>query len=134
VYFACLKTNVHRSTYYRWKAENKEFKTKAEQAERLGRENNCDIAEQALMLNVKDKKMDAIKYVLSHNSPRYKGKQPSQVIIFHKKDIPPEPQEINLTAVFQDIIRKHEEKTKLEEENSKKEVYPDNTKPEQIND
>jgi hypothetical protein len=134
VYFACLKTNVHRSTYYRWKGESEEFKIKAEQAEHLGRANNCDIAEQALMLNVKDKKMDAIKYLLSHNSPKYKGKEPSQVIILHKKDIPPEPQKINLTAIFQEIMKSHEEKRRLEEENNKEEAHSDGTKPESTND
>lgn len=90
VYLSCLKINIHRSTYYRWKGEDKEFNKKAEQAERTGRENNCDIAEHALMLNVKDKKMEAIKYVLGHNSPKYKPKKTSSVTILHKKisDIP----------------------------------------------
>jgi len=85
VYLSCLKINVHRSTYYRWKGEDKEFNKKAEQAERTGRDNNCDIAEHALMLNVKDKKMEAIKYVLGHNSPKYKPKKTSSVMILHKK-------------------------------------------------
>lgn len=85
VYLSCLKINIHRSTYYRWKGEDREFNKKAEQAERTGRENNCDIAEHALMLNVKDKKMEAIKYVLGHNSPKYKPKKTSSVMILHKK-------------------------------------------------
>jgi hypothetical protein len=86
VYLSCLKINVNKATYYRWKKDDKDFRKKSTQAEKLGRESNCDIAEHALMLNVKDRKLDAIKYVLSHNSPRYKGKQTSNVVILHKKE------------------------------------------------
>lgn len=84
VYLACLKLGVDRSTYYRWRNESKKFKSLSDKAMRTGRENNCDIAEHALMLNVKDKKMDAIKYVLSHNSTRYKPKI-RKVIIEHSQ-------------------------------------------------
>lgn len=89
VYLACLKIGIHRSIYYRWKKYDKDFYKKAKEAEHRGRENNCDIAEHALMLNVKDKKMDAIKYVLAHNSSKYKEKRTSNVVILHKKDEPP---------------------------------------------
>jgi len=104
VYLTCLKTNINRSTYYRWKNEDKEFKSKADRAERQGRKNNCDIAEQALMLNVRDKKMDAIKYLLSHHSPRYKTKNSSNVIILHKKDTTPSPPAAR-PQVLVDIIK-----------------------------
>lgn len=88
VYLSCMKVNINKATYYRWLKEDSGFKKKAKQAEKIGRENNCDIAKHALMLNVKDKKMDAIKYVLSHNSPEYKPneKRVSNVMIVHKKD------------------------------------------------
>lgn len=74
VSLSCMKVNVDRSTFYEWKKTDKEFRKEAGEALKLGRENNCDIAEHALMLNVKDKKMDAIKYVLSHQSKTYKPK------------------------------------------------------------
>lgn len=89
VYLSCLKVNIGKATYYRWIKDDKNFKKAAKQAEKIGRENNCDIAEHALMLNVKDKKMDAIKYQLSHNSPIYKAKQTSNVIILHRKEEQP---------------------------------------------
>ena len=127
VYFACLKTNVHRSTYYRWKKENEGFKIKAEQAEHIGRENICDVAEQALMANIKERKMDAIKYLLGHNSPRYKNRQTSNVVILHKKDIPLKPQEINLTEVFQKIQQIGQ---KSDEGHSRPEIHPDDGGPE----
>ena len=87
VTISCLKSGVNRSTLYRWKQQSDEFKESAELAERIGRENNCDIAEQSLLLKVKEKDLGAIKYLLSHNSPKYKGKETSNVVIVHKKEL-----------------------------------------------
>ncbi len=83
VFSACLKSGIDKSTYYRWLEKDKGFSKQAKRAVRLGRTNIIDIAEHALLLNVKDKKMDAIKYVLSHNSPRYRQKTDSKVTIQH---------------------------------------------------
>ncbi len=84
VYLSCLKVGIGRSTLYRWKETDVDFKKLADKSTYRGRENICDIAEHALLLNVKEKKMDAIKYVLSHNSQRYQQKQTSNVVILHK--------------------------------------------------
>lgn len=83
VYVACLKLNISRATFYRWREENKEFRMKSDKAIRHGRENNCDFAEHALMRNIKDGKLDAIKYQLSHNSSRYRSNKPTKVILEH---------------------------------------------------
>lgn len=84
VYSSCLKIGINKATYYRWKKEDKEFSKLAIKAEKTGRENMCDIAEHALMQNVKERKMDAIKYALAHNSTRYKPKI-RKVIIEHSQ-------------------------------------------------
>ena len=84
VYIASMKIGIHRDSHYRWKKEDKEYAKQATLAEKRGRENNCDVAEHALMINVKEKKMDAIKYVLSHNSPKYRIKRDSKVILEHR--------------------------------------------------
>ena len=106
VWSSCLKLNIHRSTYYRWKETNKEFRRLANTMERHGRENMCDIAKHALMLNVKDKKMDAIKYVLSHLDPPFKRKQTSNVVILHKKDIIPNVPQKTLEDMLEDYADK----------------------------
>ncbi len=80
---SCMKVGVDRSTFYRWGEKNKKFKVDADKAITIGRENNNDVAEHALMIKVKEKDMTAIKYQLSHNSARYKPK-PSTVNINHK--------------------------------------------------
>jgi len=101
VYIACLKVGICRATFYRWKNDNKEFKKKADQAIQQGRENSCDIAEHSLILKAKEKNMDAIKYLLSHNSPRYKRPKTTNVIIDHRTN--------RTSSLF--------DQTKLDEEN-----------------
>ena len=71
VSLSCAKIGMDKSTFYRW-LKNKAFKKRAELAIDHGRETNCDIAESSLIVQVKKGRMDAIKYLLSHNSPRYK--------------------------------------------------------------
>lgn len=87
IFLSCLKTNIGRSTFHRWKNEDKEFSKKADRAEQQGRLNNCDIGEHTLMLKVKEKDLGAIKYLLGHNSPRYRAKKISNVVILHKKGV-----------------------------------------------
>lgn len=82
---ACLKTGISRATFYRWKKKNKQFADWVAEVIRNGRENMCDLAEQALLMNLRDKKMDAIRYVLSNNSPRYKPRRDSKVILEHRR-------------------------------------------------
>ena len=116
VYLSCLKININRSTYYRWKKNDKEFRKKANQAERLGRENNCDIAEHALMLKVKEKDMSAIKYVLDNNSKKYKRKQISNVVILHKKGVPP-------SVIPEESFEEFEEREEREEHKKALGIY-----------
>ncbi len=85
VSLSCIKTGIDKSTYYRWCKEDKDFHKQAKLAERQGRENMSDAAEHSLMLLVKEKRLEAIKYVLSHNSPRYKPKK-KNVILTHRTE------------------------------------------------
>lgn len=84
VSFACSKTGVGRTTYYQWRKKDGDFRDKAALAIRNGRENISDVAEQALMMLVRDKNLPAIKYVLGHNSPRYQSRKPTRVILEHR--------------------------------------------------
>ncbi|MBI2473992.1 hypothetical protein HYV70_05575 [Candidatus Uhrbacteria bacterium] len=81
---SCRKVNIVRSTIYRWKKGDKEFAKKLREAEKLGRENLCDLAEHSLALLVKEKNLQAIKYVLTHNSKRYRPRYDSKVILEHR--------------------------------------------------
>jgi len=107
VYYSCAKVGINRATFYRWRQEDKKLKKLANMAIRNGRANACDIAEHALLLNVKDRKMEAIKYTLSHNSPRYKPQRTSRVIIEHhsSEKIPIVP-----SRTIEDILKDDEMK------------------------
>jgi len=110
VYLSCLKINVDKATYYRWKQNSKKFCERAEEAERIGRSNLCDVAENYLFTNVKKGDQRAIEYVLSHNSEIYKHKTDTNVYMYHKKDLPlpPIPQK-----TLEDIIDEHGENIKI---------------------
>jgi hypothetical protein len=109
VWFSCLKSGIHRSTYYRWIKEDKKFKKLAEKTINHGRENICDIAEHALMVNVKNQEMSAIKYVLGHLCPRYKNNRNRNVVILHKKEIIPGQSD---QKTLEDIIQEADEDIK----------------------
>lgn len=72
VWFSCSKLGIGRATYYRWKEKCPSFKIEAEEAECLGRQNMGDIADAALLKNVKNGSQRAIEYALGHNSERYR--------------------------------------------------------------
>lgn len=78
----CRKIGIAPATFYRWKKGDSGFRKKVQQAEQIGRRNMTDVAEQALMLKVKEKDLGAIKWVLSHNSERYKPKN-KKIILEH---------------------------------------------------
>jgi len=105
IFVACAKVGINRTTPYQWEKKNKKFKKQFREAIRIGRANTCDIAEHTLMINVKKGKMEAIKYQLSHNSPRYKPKR-TNVVIEHKKisDVSPvEP------LSYEDLVTEYKE-------------------------
>lgn len=87
ILMSCLKYGIDRSTFYRWKESDPEFKEKAEAAIQHGRENICDIAEHGLVRKLKEADMNAIKYTLSHNSKHYQQKRTSKVILEHRKNV-----------------------------------------------
>ena len=109
VYLSCLKIGIDKATYYRWKQKSKKFRAKADEAEKIGRENISDVAEHALLQNIKDKNQRAIEYALSHNSEIYKQKRSSSVVIVHKKEnsTPPLPEK-----TLEDLLDDEEEAIK----------------------
>jgi len=88
VYLSCLKIGIGKATYYRWKQNDEKFRGLADEAERIGRENISEVAEYALLQNVKKGDQRAIEFALKHISERYKQKPISNVVIVHKKEIP----------------------------------------------
>jgi hypothetical protein len=115
VYLSCLKMGVDKATYYRWKQQDKEFRKLANQAEKIGRENICDVAEHSLLKNVKDGNQRSIEYTLGHNSKRYKRKK-EDVVIVHKKDTTPIMREPSLDEILVAYDKLFEDKNEEKEE------------------
>lgn len=86
VNYACKKIGIGRTTFYRWMKSNLQFKRDVERAMQNGRFQWNEIAESALMKNVRDGKMDAVKFYLAHNDKRYIPKR----AVFIKEETSPE--------------------------------------------
>ncbi|HNS64990.1 MAG TPA: phBC6A51 family helix-turn-helix protein [Candidatus Woesebacteria bacterium] len=71
VQLACEKIGVARSTYYRWKKQNKTFAKEAEEAILAGELLINDMAEAQLLSAIRDKNLTAIIFWLKHHHHRY---------------------------------------------------------------
>jgi hypothetical protein len=89
VWASCAKLNISRSTVYRWRESDKEFRRSMDKALRIGRDNMNDFSEHSLMVNVKKGIQRAIEYHLSHRHKGYKSKNTSFVTFDYKKNLPP---------------------------------------------
>lgn len=74
VQVACEKVGVGRATFYRWKQEDKDFATKADEALLEGSSLVNDVAESQLMSAIRDKNLTAIIFWLKHHHPNYATK------------------------------------------------------------
>lgn len=68
---ACSKTNIARTTYYRWRQADAKFAKAADTALIDGCLLINDMAESQLISAVKDKNFSAIVYWLKHHHPTY---------------------------------------------------------------
>ena len=78
--YACKKTGISRATIYRWKKENPDFKRAIDDAIKSGFLKIGEIAEMGLIKNINDGNLNAIKYYLSHNNPKYIPKRSIYVL------------------------------------------------------
>lgn len=78
---ACKELGIARSTFYRWKEEDKEFKITVEKSQMMGRAIICDVIESKL-LNLLNSNNDetvfkTAKFLLLHLHPIYKNSNES---------------------------------------------------------
>lgn len=69
---AVKRIGIGRDTYYRWKAQDKDFLKRSQEAMMQGIEFINDLSESQIIALIKDKKMSSIKFWLRHNHPKYK--------------------------------------------------------------
>lgn len=71
VEIACSKTAIGRSTYYRWRKDDAQFASDADEAIRDGLLLMNDVAEGYLVSAIKDRNMSAISLWLKTHHPTY---------------------------------------------------------------
>jgi len=81
VEFACGRAGVGRSTYYKWRAQDKIFARVADSALEAGQFLINDAAESQLIRKIQDGDNTAIIFWLKHNHPKYSTR------IIHEYDI-----------------------------------------------
>lgn len=69
---ACMKIGISRATYYRWRAEDVDFKAATTRASEIGRAKFNDLAESKLLENIKANNQQAIAYWLRFNHKNYR--------------------------------------------------------------
>lgn len=84
--YAASKVGVSRSTIYRWMEEEFAFKESAYESLDTGRKGLVDVAESKLMQLVNSGNLEAIKFLLRHNSGRYNLNNPEKEKVINLDD------------------------------------------------
>ncbi len=71
---SCEKVGIGRATFYRWKQEDQDFATRADEALLEGSSLVNDVAESQLMSAIRDKNLTAIIFWLKHHHQAYATK------------------------------------------------------------
>ena len=74
ILLACDKLKIGRTTVYSWKAKDKDFKKKLEDALSEGEENINEMSEVQLVSMIKEKNWQAVSFWLRHRHPKFKDK------------------------------------------------------------
>jgi len=74
VQVACKKIGVGRSTYYRWRAEDKKFAKEVDMAILEGEAFITDMSESGLISLIHDRNFQALQLWLRHHHPKYSNK------------------------------------------------------------
>jgi hypothetical protein len=112
---SCEKVGIGRATYYRWKQDDLDFATQADEALLEGSLLVNDVAESQLISAIKDKNLTAIIFWLRHHHPNYATKV--EVTARLKADneiLTPEQEELVTRALkLASLIPEAKEKEKL---------------------
>lgn len=86
VQVVCEKISVSRSTYYRWRKEDSEFRKSADKALKEGSLLVNDLAESQLISAIKDKNLTAIIFWLKYHHSTYATKVELHGSVDHKME------------------------------------------------
>lgn len=117
VSIACQKSNVSRSTYYRWQKENPQFKEQSAKILNDGILMVNDIAESQLINLIKEKNVSSIIFWLKVHHPSYSTKiELSQTKISEQLT----PEQTKLLEAALKIVQGNAGKVKYDQKNTSK--------------
>lgn len=82
---AVRSAGLGRTTYYDWRKKDAKFAKAADEAIKEGVTFMCEIAETQLLSLIKEKKIEAIRFFLSHRHPAYANRLEIKGSITHEK-------------------------------------------------
>lgn len=100
VQIACEKAGIGRATYYRWRKEDPEFATSADEALQDGVTLVSDMAESQLLSQIRDGNLGAVMYWLKHRNPHYNNKLEVTARLKHEDDKLTPEQEAAITEAL----------------------------------
>ena len=74
VQIACERAGIGRTTYYRWREEDADFRKAADEAAEEGEALITDMSESQLISLIRDKHFQAVQLWLRHHHPKYTNK------------------------------------------------------------
>lgn len=74
IQIACERSDIGRTTYYRWRREDEKFRKAADEAMLDGEEMINDLSESQLITLIKEKNFSAIQLWLRQHHPKYRTK------------------------------------------------------------
>lgn len=99
VQIACEKTGIGRTTYYRWRKEDDEFKKNADSALKEGSSLVNDMAESQLLGAIRDGNMTAIIFWLKHHHNQYANRVEVTAKLAEQDPLNPEQESIIRQAI-----------------------------------
>ncbi len=96
---ACKRADVSRATYYRWRADDKQFLRNVDDAMSQGFDLINDLSEGQIITLIKEKKMPAIALWLKHHHPRYGSKKNAYTPVVAREDLTPDEEKMVLEAL-----------------------------------
>lgn len=97
---ACEKAGVSRPTYYRWRKEDPDFATAADEASADGTALVSDMAESQLLSQIRDGNLGAVMYWLKHRNPHYNNRLEVTAKLKHENDALTPEQEAAITEAL----------------------------------
>lgn len=91
---ACERSGVGRSTYYRWRREDDEFRKMSDEAIQDGEGMINDLSESQVITMIKEKSFPAIQLWLRQHHPKYGNKMEITAKIKNEDPLTPEQEKL----------------------------------------